>query len=350
MQFLLANSSWLWLLALGVVPILVHLFARSNPQKYPFSNTEFLQRIIKKTARIKKPQDWLILLLRTLAVLALLCAFLQPLLTSKGEIKSGKKPTIFIIDRPASMAAKEGNTDRFSLACQKASELLKTGTSDDANIIWMDSLPDGAFPQPGPNLDYLRDLLTRSEVSREPGSAASAIQTAVSQLDLVQGHRELVIISDFQSSTWKNFKIETPKGIDLLKVQVGEETIENLGIHSLFASPNEPVAGQNVTLIARVKNFSKTPRRTTLFLESGGSRQSKEINIPAWGEAEANFQTQYASPGLIPMTARIAGDRFPGDDSRHTMIQVRAALLPSLLLEPLTFSSFINGMATKSRP
>ena len=326
MQFLLANPSWLWLLALGAVPVLVHLFARSNPQKYQFSNTEFLHRIIKKTARMKKPQDWLILILRTLAALALLAAFLQPLLTNQDTIDHGKKTTVFIIDRSASMAAKEGNTDRFSLACQKAGELLKSATSDEANIIWMDSLPHGAFPQPGPNLDYLRDLLTRAEVSRENGSVASAIQAAISQLELTKGRRELVIISDFQSSAWADFTIQTPKGIDLLKVPIGEATIENLSLQSLFTSPADPVIGQDVTIIARVKNFSPTPRRTTLFLESGGSRQSKEINIPAWGEAETNFQTQFASAGLIPMTANIAGDNFPGDDSRHAIIKVRDSL------------------------
>jgi hypothetical protein len=170
MQFLLANPSWLWLLALGAVPVLVHLFARSNPQKYQFSNTEFLQRIIKKTARMKKPQDWLILLLRTLAVLALLFAFLQPLLTSEGEIESSKKTTIFIIDRSASMAAKDGNTDRFSLACQRAGELLKSGTSDEANLIWMDS-PHSLGSQPRSRFRRRRDpdrRLTTRPCERSP--------------------------------------------------------------------------------------------------------------------------------------------------------------------------------------
>ncbi|YCM44427.1 BatA and WFA domain-containing protein [Verrucomicrobiaceae bacterium 227] len=349
MQFILANSSWLWLLAFGAVPVLVHLFARSNPQKYHFSNTEFLQRIIKKTARLKKPQDWLILLLRTLAVLTLLFAFLQPLLTSKGEIEVGRKTTIFVIDRSASMAAKDGNTDRFSLACQKAGELLKSATSDNANIIWMDALPNGIFPQPGPNLDYLRDLLTRSEVSHEAGSAASAIQTAVSQLELVKGRRELVIISDFQSSAWQDFKIETPKGIDLVKVQIGGSELENLSLQSIFTSPTEPVIGQDVTVITLVRNYSSTPRRTTLYLESGGSRQSHEVNIPAWGEAESNFQTRFSDAGLVPMTARIAGDNFPGDDARHTIVQVRDALqfvslAPEDSSEAATFSRLASSL------
>ena len=86
MQFLLTNTAWIWLLSLAAVPLAVHLFARSNPPKYSFSSTVFLQRIMKKTARLRKPQDWLLLLLRTLAALALLFVFLQPLLTGEGAV------------------------------------------------------------------------------------------------------------------------------------------------------------------------------------------------------------------------------------------------------------------------
>lgn len=326
MTLFLANSAWLWLLALGAVPILVHLFARSNPPKFAFSSTEFLQRIIKKTARVRKPQDWLLLLLRTLAVLAMLTAFLQPLLTGGSEVVGGKKTTLFVIDRSASMGSKDGSTDRFSAACQKAGELLKSGSIDDANIIWMDAVPDAAFPQPGPNTDYLRDLLTRSQVKKESGGVAAAIRMAVSQLELAEGKRELVIISDFQSAAWQEFKLETPPGIDVVKVQVGQGDQENLAVQAVFSNPAEPIVGQDVTMVCRVRNYSPTPRRTTLYLESGGARQSKDVNIPAWGEAEANFLTHYTQPGLVSMTASIADDNFPGDDTRHSMIRVRDAL------------------------
>ena len=294
MQFLLANPAWLWLLLLGAVPILVHFFARSNPPKFAFSSVEFLQRVIKKTARLRKPHDWLMLLLRTLAVLALLFVFLQPLLTSEHEITGDKNTTIFVIDRSASMLVKEGGSDRFALACQKATELLKSGSIDEANIIWMDGLPDAAFPQPGPNIDYLRDLLARSQVHQESGSVATAIQMALTQLELARGGRELVIISDFQSTAWKDFTLETPPGIKVVKVQTGSDLIENLAIQSLSVNPSEPVIGQDVAIVSRVKNFSGTPRRTTLFLESDGARQSKEVNIAAWGEAEVSFQTRFS--------------------------------------------------------
>ena len=328
MQFLLANPTWLWLLALGVVPLLVHLFARTNPQKYQFSNTEFLNRLLKKTTRLRKPQDWLILALRTLAVIALLFAFLQPILTNQNDLPTSKKTTIFLIDRSASMAAKDGNTDRFTLACQKVAELLKTGTTDEANIIWIDSQPNSAFPQPGPNLDYLRELVTRTEVSRESGAIASAIQTATAQLEQIKGRRELVIISDFQATAWENFKIETPKGIEVAKVRVGnpDTVIENLALQTLYTNPAVPILGQDVTIIARIKNHSATPSRTTLYLDTNGGRQSRDINVPAWGETETNFQTRFTSPGLVPITAKIAGDPFPADDARHSVIEVRDTL------------------------
>ena len=334
MQILLANPAWLWLLSLAVVPVLVHLFARSNPPKFAFSNTEFLRRIIKKTARMRKPQDWLLLLLRTLAVLALLFVFLQPLLTSRSTTLGNKKTTIFLIDRSASMACKDGADSRFANACQKATELLDAHSTDAANVIWIDADPDGLFPQPGPNLDYLQEQLKRSEVHHELGSLSTAIQLAVSQLNQVQGERELVILSDFQSSAWKNVKLQVPKSINVVKLKVGTKEVENIAITELFSSPSSPVVGQDVLMVCRLHNYSSTPRATTLYLEFNGGRQSRDVEIPAWGEAEVNFKTRFSRAGLLSLNASIAEDLFPADDSRHAIVHVKEALKLVSVLPP----------------
>ena len=326
MQFLLANPAWLWLLSLGVVPLLVHLFARSNPPKYEFSSTEFLRKILKKTARMRKPQDWLLLLLRTLAILALLFVFLQPLLTSDREISVGKKTTIYLIDRSASMTCKDGASSRFAKACTKAVELMKAAKGDDANVVWIDADPDAVFPQPGQNLDYLRNTLERSEAHQELGATSSALNLALSQLNQVEGSRELVVISDFQSSAWKEFQLQVPKGVKVVKVKVGEADTDNLAVGELFATPANPVVGQDVVMVCRVRNFSAEPRRTTLYLESGGGRQSRDIEIPAWGEAEANFQTHFAQPGQVQLSASIGEDAFSGDNVRHALVEVKDTL------------------------
>lgn len=326
MNFLLANPAWLWLLSLAVVPVLVHLFARSNPPKYAFSSTEFLHRIMKKTARMRKPQDWLLLLLRTFAVIALLLVFLQPLLTSDKPNEGGKKTTVYLIDRSASMACKDGASSRFSSACAKAAELLASDSVDQANVIWIDAEPDALFPQPGPNLDFIGQSLKRSEVHHELGALSAALKLALSQLEQVQGDRELVVLSDFQSSAWKDFALKVPKDIEVVKIKVGEGEVENLAVYELFANPADPVVGQDVLMVCRLRNYSATPRRTNLYLESDGGRQSREVEIPAWGEAEVQFKTHFTQPGLIPLSASIAEDVFPADDRRHALVHVREAL------------------------
>lgn len=326
MQFLLANPAWLWLLSLAAVPLLVHLFARSNPPKYLFSSTEFLRKILKKTARVRKPKDWLLLLLRTLAALALLFIFLQPLLTSGGAVAGGRKTSIYLIDRSASMTAKDGASSRFAGACAKAVELLDAGSVDEANVVWIDAVPDAVFPQPGPNLAFLQDALKRSDAHEELGAIGAAVGLASSQLELAEGGRELVVISDFQAAAWKDFELQVPKEVEVVKVKVGAADVENVALQELFANPAEPVVGQDVVMVCRLRNFSATPRRATLYLESGGGRQSRAVEIPAWGAAEANFSTRFTQPGLVSLTASIAEDAFSGDDATHALVRVRDAL------------------------
>ncbi|NWK55573.1 VWA domain-containing protein [Verrucomicrobiaceae bacterium N1E253] len=326
MNFLLANPAWLWLLSLVVLPVLVHLFARSNPPKYAFSDTAFLRRIMKKTARMRKPQDWLLLLLRTLAVLALLFVFLQPLLTSDKPTVGGSKTTVYLVDRSASMACKDGASSRFASACGKVGELLAAGDVDQANVVWIDAEPDALFPQPGPNLDFIGESLKRTEVNQEAGAISAALKLAINQLEQVQGERELVVLSDFQSSAWKEFALKVPKDIEVVKIKVGEQDVENVAVHELFAKPSDPVVGQDVLMVCRLRNYSATPRRTSLYLESDGGRQSREVEIPAWGEAEVQFKTHFTQPGLVPLAASIAEDVFPADDRRHALVRVRETL------------------------
>lgn len=326
MQFLFTNTAWLWLLPLAAAPLIVHLFARSNPPRFRFSSTAFLQRIMKKTARLRKPQDWLLLLLRTLAAIALLFVFLQPILTGDQTIAGGRKTTVYLIDRSASMAAKDGSGSRFSAACAEARELLASGGADEANVIWIDARPDALFPQPGPNLEFIADALTRAGVSAELGAPGAAIQLATSQLDQVRGERELVILSDFQSTAWNDFKLDLPADVSVVKVRLGTADVENLAVHELFATPDNPVVGQDVLMVCRLRNYAPTPRRTTLYLDFDGGRQSREVEIPAWGEAEMNFRTRFVRAGQVAVSATIAEDVFPGDDTRHALVRVRDAL------------------------
>lgn len=317
-----------WLMALVAIPILVHFFARSKPPAFRFSDITFLQRILKKTARIRKPQDWLTLLLRTLAVAALLFAFLHPLLISKdpNSTPGAAKNIVFVIDQSASMDAHEGSDTRFSKACAEVSRLIQDLRPDNANIVWIKAKPTSAFPTPSPNISYLNNLLQQNEARHETGAISSSLRMAVEQLQKVEGNREIILVSDFQSTAWKDAELPVPDTIKFTKVKVGETPIANLALTSLLADPASPVSGQNTLITARVQNFSDQPKNTTIYLNAGGSRQSKEIEIPAWSQTEAAFTTSFHAHGNVPVTVTLSEDTFPADDERHVIIPVRETL------------------------
>jgi hypothetical protein len=327
MSILFQHTALFGLLALAGVPLLVHLLARAKPPQYRFSNIEFLKKVLRLTSRFRKPKDWLLLALRTLALLALAAAFLGPLLLSKNASLPGKKrAVVLLIDRSASMAAKEGAASRFEAACAAAGEILDSSRPDLANIVWIDAAPDAVFPDLAPNRDFLTEELTKATARLEPGAIDAAVDLALRQLREVSGRRELHIISDFQATAWQSFSPVVPNGIELRMVPVAKEDVPNLAVTSLVAMPSAPVAGQQMVVQCRVANPSREARRVSLTLDAGGSRQSQPLDLPPQGEAEAAFSVRCASSGLMSLTAEIDADGFPGDDRRHAIIRVRESL------------------------
>jgi len=302
-------------MALVAIPLIVHLIARSKPPVRKFSSIAFLHKIIKKSSRYQKPKDRLVLILRTLAAAALLFAFVQPLLVSKnGGLNGNDKTVIFVIDQSASMAASENASSRFTIACDEASALLSEIEPDSANIIWINATPTAVFPSPGPNIDYLTQELQKATHTPEQGSISAAIQLAIDQLQDTKGEREIVVISDFQKEPWENTEI------------VGEVNLPNIAITSLAAFPASPVSGQTVAISTQVRNFSDQVTSTTIYLNAGGGRQSAQIEIPANGQTETEFITQFSHSGEVTVSASITEDSYREDDQRHTIIPIREQL------------------------
>jgi len=331
LSLFLQNPALLALLALAGLPALVHLLSRARPPEYRFSNVGFLKKVIRRTARFRRPKDWLLLALRTLAIAAIAAAFVSPLLVSnRPGLPGGKSTAVIVIDRSASMAAREGAGSRFDAASTQATQFLESSKPTAANIVWIDAQPSAAFPEPGPNLTFLTDLLKTSQPRPEAGSLNAAIDLALRQLAPVQGHRQLILISDFQSSAWRDFSPTLPSDVELITRNVATTSPPNIAVTRLLAQPSTPVVGQETTLLATLRNFSPDPIRTQLTLDADGSRQSQPIDLPPWGEAETAFPLKPASPGNLPVTASIDADSFPGDNSRHTVVLVRDAIRISL--------------------
>lgn len=326
MNWTFSNPALFPLAALIVVPVLVHLFARSRPRAFVFSSTEFIQRIVRSQMHFKRPQDWLLLLIRTLLAAALITLFLQPILLSKKEsaVAVGNRSIVLIVDATASMNYPEGVQTRFGAACGIASQQISSLTgADRANIIWLKTNPESVYPEPGVNTAHLQEMVRRARCTFETGSPATAIGGALAQLSNAPGTKEIVVISDFQASNWANVSFAVPADVKLTRIRIGAETGNNGAITAVQADPAQPLLSDSVNLLAEVVNYSPEAARRTVFLEMPDQRQSQEITVPPWGRANALFHIKTTVAGLIPIAFSLNEDAFTADDRRWLVLPVK---------------------------
>ena len=327
MNFSFANPAWI-LGALIAVPLLAHLFSRTRPRRREFPSLKLLREAMKQVTRVRKPRDRWLLVVRTLAMIALIGAFLQPWLLSRFASASGvAKTVVLVVDVSASMAWADGTQTRLAQATTAAEDVLATLPANSrANVVWIRGNATPELPEPGPNLDFLRDALRKATARSESGDITGALALALKQLGNADGDRELVVISDFQRSAWREANLESPAGIRFTRISVGAEEAANIGLAGLVLEPARPVAGQDARIVCRVRNFSAEPRRTTLFAEAGESRLSQAVEIAPWSETLAVLPVKFPREGLIPVKATLGEDPFPGDNTRHALADVRGAL------------------------
>lgn len=329
MNVVLANIIlWPFILLVGV-PLLLHLFARTRPPVYDFSSLEFILKIIRQTNRIKRPQDWILLLIRTLIFAAVIFIFLQPLFFSKRKLSSPfeRKNVVLVVDATASMAYNDGAQTRFASACAEASEVLSgLSARDTADIVWLKAKPAAIFPQLGVNFSHLQSELRRARVTSEAGDVAEAMRLARSLLESAEGRREICVISDFQRTGWEKTDLQSLPGMDLIKVKIGQEAGINGAVSDIFADPSKPLAGEEISVCCDIYNYSAQPRRRTVYLNIQDNRQSQDVLIPAWNKNTAVFRYRFNSPGIFPVRVTLSEDTFAGDDSRYALVEVRDAL------------------------
>lgn len=106
-----------WALLLLVIPLLIHLFEWRRFRKFFFTNLKLLQEVQESSRKSKTLKKWLLLLSRSLALLALVLAFVQPF--TKKETGTDANSTLSIyLDNSFSMQARKGGVSLLEDARQ----------------------------------------------------------------------------------------------------------------------------------------------------------------------------------------------------------------------------------------
>ena len=148
----------------SLIPLALHLLSSVRAQETYFPTLRFLQRSMEKTARRRRIQHWLLLLLRMglLALLALSVS--EPISDAVGGWFSGRRyATVIVLDNSLSMAARSEATSRFDRARTEATALLGL---DNKPALAAVLTTNGGFVSTSmtAQLDTLRDGINRASV------------------------------------------------------------------------------------------------------------------------------------------------------------------------------------------
>lgn len=327
-----------WAMAIGAaavaLPLAIHLLTRPRPVRMPLSTLKFVREAVRQRRAVHRLRDFIILSLRTLALLLLAMALARPQWGEQPPISerdSGRAIRVVILDVSQSMAATERGIEALERARTVAARYLRYHPGLEANLIFAGASPRPVFERPSTNFEALRDELSRCQALPERLDVNRALDLAAQMLASRRAidlrDFELVVVSDFQRSNWAaaNFGL-LPEKTD----------IQLESISPPLAPPNVAVLktecrvqtslGRSVRLAVEVGNFSPVPREVTVEAQLGDRAYRLSGTCPARGRTTLTEEIlRPRQEGWLSGQARLLGaeDALTADNSRSLALEIR---------------------------
>lgn len=248
--------SFLWALLAIAIPILIHLFYFRRYKTIYFTNVRFLKEVKEQTSSSQRLRNILVLLMRILAVTALVFAFAQPFIAKKGaNIQDGSKDVSIFFDNSFSMSAESEDVRLLEKARRRAEEILAAyGPNDRIQIITSD------FEGRDQRLLSKDDALSRiREVQTSYNTKAMSKVVSRQKQALESGdnkNKEIYLISDFQKNAM-DLETYTDTAIAMNLVPLQSVQNRNISIDTAwFESPVQSLNQPNA-LVVKVRNLGE---------------------------------------------------------------------------------------------
>jgi hypothetical protein len=321
----LANPWMLTALAAVGLPVLIHFLTRARPMRIAFPPYRFLVEACAGRQSLHRLRTFLLLLIRCLAVAALVILFARPFLKPQGAAISpdAAQRVVIIVDASLSMRAVRDGVTLFARAQADAAGILRSLEPDsEAAVILAGTSPKAVLPALSRNLPALHEGLGLARAGFEMGNPAAALTMAARLL----GNRgTLFVLSDFQKSNWETVR-ELPAGLVCKLRPVASQPVDNVAVTSARVVPAEPVVGENAEVVCSIFNASPQPRQETARLEMGDLVQEARVQVPAYGSAGVVFNAVFSRPGIANGRVSLRPDDLPEDNERHLSVRVQETL------------------------
>ena len=327
-------------IALGAVPIIIHLLNRRRFRIVVWAAMEFLLQSHRKNYRRIRIEQIILLALRVLAMILLALALARPYLEAgglAGALGMANRYVVLIVDRSYSMGHTVGGKTAFERAVAAAEQVLSTlKPGDRLSLIAMDARPEAVIRQP--TIEHAttgRSELLRLTLSDAGTDIPAALKLAAELLDAAPAaNREVVLITDCRRAAWKLDAGETrtellrigamlnEKALAVTVVDVGQDPPDNVAITSLKPDRKLVSVGTPTQLIASVQNFGGAEAGAEVtFLLDGFRQKTQRVTIPPGDTAAVDLSVVFRDALTHTVEARLAPDTLPADDRRYLALR-----------------------------
>lgn len=340
------NPLLLWALPLAAVPIIIHLLNRRRFQRVPWAAMEFLLAAMKRNRKRLRMEQWLVLLLRVLAVLLLVALVSRPQLGGGGLLGT-RMHHVVVLDDSSSMRQRSGTTTLFDRALDRVRALADDlGSRRDGDLFSIvrtsrPDTPDVWSQRVGPELGRRVGAQLKEFVGGDSSpDFGKALQAAVQRAALVQeaARTEFYVVADQRAQDWATdddkAKPAVQAALAAMRPEVDHLTVlsvggqhTNLAVVDVRLVDRIAIAGVPVALAIDVQNFGlDASQPTSIAIEiQGKSRVVRPVPQLAPGERQAvPIAHTFHQPGPHRIEAQLeATDHYPLDDRRTLALEVR---------------------------
>ena len=335
------------LLALPLVagPIIIHLVNQRRFQTVPWAAMMFLMQASRMSAGYTKLRQWLILLMRALAVACLIFFTSRPLASGLIGLLGSRSSEVAIVllDRSPSMQETQAGSGATKLqgALQQLSGTLKTLGVQRVVVFDTASEKPIEFESPGAMVSD-PSLVANGLTSDIPGMLERALLYVKNNRT---GNVNVWICSDMRESDWRSRDgrwaadregfISLPQEVRFQVLDLGAASTENRSIRILSAKRVKGPQGVELSLSFRIERTlgsgAPTALQIPVEIEVGGARSVVNIDLQSESAEVNDYRIALSSEndnagldkgwGLV----RCPGDTNPADNTSYFVYEKPAA-------------------------
>jgi hypothetical protein len=296
---------YLFGLAAAALPVLIHLLNRRRMKRVRFPAVRFIMLSQKRISRSYRLRHWLLLALRTAAIILLALLLANPVFQTGAGLFAGGGPVslVVILDNSLSMAwSRDGGA--FKQAKDAAKMFIESLSDGDRAVI----IPTSVSGKEALRLKEEKEVLLRElqamEISDGSANFTAALNQAYDILSAPAGQKEIRLITDMTLTGWDQFSTAGLKRYDpsiTLKTIVvsGKENPLNGTIKDVKAGAQGIGVNSPLQLEAVLANFGAAEIKDVLvqLVIDGQPREQKLAAVPAGAESSVVFQPRLTKPG-----------------------------------------------------